>query len=93
MNQESELPNWFEHVKPNFSLLPIDVPMHVLQLGAYKGDCTDYLLNNHDIQKIVDVDTWEGSMEHVNMNFNTVEEIYDKKFNCDQIDGYYEIYS
>ena len=54
--------------------------MHVLQVGVYKGDCTEYLLNNHDIQKIADVDTWEGSMEHVKINFDTVEEIYDKKF-------------
>jgi len=83
---ENNLPNWFESVKPNFSLLPNDVPMLVLQVGVYTGDCTEYLLKNHDIKKIVDVDTWEGSMEmaDMNINFDPVEEIYDRKFKDDQ---------
>ena len=80
------LPNWFEYVKPNFSLLPNVAAMNILQIGAYKGDCTEYILNNYDINKIVDVDTWEGSMEHPDLNttFNVVEEVYDRKFSDDK---------
>ena len=76
------LPNWFEYVKPNFSLLPNVAAMNILQIGAYKGDCTEYILNNYDINKIVDVDTWEGSMEHpdLGITFQDVERIYDEKF-------------
>jgi hypothetical protein len=79
---EAEFPNWFEAVKPNFSLLPFDIELSVLQIGVYKGDCTKYILENNRVKKIVDVDTWEGSMEHpdLNFDFSTVEELYDKKF-------------
>ena len=86
MSLETDLPDWFEYVKPNFSLLPDDTPLLVLQVGAYKGNCTEYLLDNHQINKIVDVDTWEGSMKHPDMgiNFNSVEKIYDQKFIGDQ---------
>jgi len=84
------LPNWFEYSKSNFSLLPNVASMNVLQIGAYKGDCTEYMLNNHDINKIVDVDTWEGSAENFDPNaafikaFNVVEDVYDRKFSDDK---------
>jgi len=86
MTVADNLPNWFEYVKPNFSLLPSVASMNVLQVGAYKGDCTEYILNNFDINMIVDVDTWEGSIEHADLNiaFNIVEEVYDKKFSDDK---------
>jgi hypothetical protein len=86
MNTKDDLPNWFEHIKHNFSHLPNTVDLLVLQIGVYKGDCTEYLLNNYQISQIIDVDTWEGSMEHSdeysvhNMDFSKVEMIYDKKF-------------
>jgi len=81
----TNLPNWFEYVQHNFILLPNNVELLVLQIGAYKGDCTEYILQNRSVKQIVDVDTWEGSMEHggLNIDFGTVEEVYDKKFSGD----------
>ena len=85
---EQELPTWFNHVKPNFenyltfpneNLTP--VPLTVLQIGAYKGDTTQWLLDSKTINKIVDVDTWEGSIEHEGtFDFNQVERVYDERF-------------
>jgi predicted O-methyltransferase YrrM len=79
---EQELPTWFNHVKPNFeNYLTLTSPLNVLQIGAYKGDTTQWLLDNKDINRIVDVDTWEGSMEHEGtFNFNQVERVYDERF-------------
>jgi hypothetical protein len=60
--------------------------MNVLQIGVYKGDYTECILNNYDVKTIVDVDTWESSMEHpdLNINLNVVEEVYDNKFSDDK---------
>ena len=79
---EQEIPTWFNHVKPNFeNYLTLTSPLNVLQIGAYKGDTTQWLLDNKDINRIVDVDTWEGSMEHEGtFNFNQVERVYDERF-------------
>jgi predicted O-methyltransferase YrrM len=81
-----DLPNWFDYVKSNFSLLSRDVELLVLQIGVYKGDCTEYILENCRVKRIVDVDTWEGSMEHPDLNiiFDAVEEVYDRKFSDDK---------
>jgi hypothetical protein len=83
--KEVDLPNWFEYVKPNFSYLPNNIELFVLQIGVYKGDCTTYILENKQVKQIVDVDTWEGSMEHPDLNiaFNLVEAVYDEKFSGD----------
>jgi hypothetical protein len=86
MTIEENLPNWFEHVKHNFLTLTNTADLFVLQIGVYKGDCTEYLLNNHQVSQIIDVDTWEGSMENSdknsvhNIDFSNVEKIYDEKF-------------
>ena len=90
MATEENLPNWFENVKSNFSHVPAGTDLLMLQIGVYKGDCTEYLLNNHQVSQIIDVDTWKGSMEHSDVNsihhldFSIVEEIYDKKFYGDK---------
>jgi hypothetical protein len=54
----------------------------VLQIGVYKGDCTQFLLDNYKITHIVDVDPWEGSMGYPEpiITFNSLEKIYDEKF-------------
>jgi predicted O-methyltransferase YrrM len=87
MTVSENLPNWFEYVKPNFSLLPSDSSLLILQIGVYKGDCTEHILQNYKVKQIIDVDTWEGSMEHpeLNLSFNKVEEIYDKKFSSNNL--------
>jgi len=55
-----------------------------LQIGAYTGDASVWLYENllkDSDSVLVDVDTWEGSEEpvHYNMNWHTVESLYDIK--------------
>jgi hypothetical protein len=60
-------PNWFESTdaKPNFerNLLPLaDKEIKCLQIGAYTGDATKWMVENILKQPhsfLVDVDTWE----------------------------------
>jgi predicted O-methyltransferase YrrM len=76
------LPNWFEGQKHFFERnVPISVGLRVLQIGAYSGDATEWLLNNRNIKAIDDVDTWEGSREdaHDVIDFNEVEDFYQER--------------
>lgn len=55
-----------------------------LQIGAYTGDASVWLYENilkHSNSVLIDVDTWEGSEEpvHYEMNWHTVESLYDSK--------------
>lgn len=86
MNEEL---NWFVNDgQKNFS----DVlythlqgrPTRLLQIGAYTGDASVWLYENilkTSESVLVDVDTWEGSDEpiHHEMNWHTVESLYDYK--------------
>lgn len=59
-------------------------PMRCLQIGAYTGDASQWVYHNllgENGSILVDVDTWEGSDEpvHRQMNWSTVETIYDVK--------------
>ena len=81
-----ELPNWFDaYAKPNFErfLTPLSGKddLTFLQLGAYTGDASLWILDNVKSAVLVDVDTWEGSDEevHKKINFSEVERVYDKK--------------
>ena len=85
----TELPNWFANdaqsnfatfVKTNFA----NKPSRLLQIGAYTGDASVWLYENvlrGSESVLVDVDTWEGSDEvaHHEMNWATVEAVYDAK--------------
>lgn len=84
----TEYVSWFANDGlKNFSdHLPVlsNKPVRCLQIGAYTGDASVWLYNNvltHPDSVLVDVDTWEGSdePEHHEMNWNTVESIYDIK--------------
>lgn len=82
----ADLPNWFDaYAKPNFEkfLTPLSGKddLIILQLGAYTGDASLWLLDNIKSLVLVDVDTWEGSDEEVHhkLNFSEVERVYDKK--------------
>ena len=84
-----EYPNWFsttgaeinftrhlEHFK--------NKPVHFLQIGAYTGDASKWMLKNiltHPKATLTDVDTWEGSDEnlHHQMDFDDVQATYLKK--------------
>lgn len=83
------LPNWFANDgESNFKahlLAYKDKPVRLLQIGAYTGDASLWLWNNvlrHNSESVlIDVDTWEGSDEpsHHEMNWQTVEQVYDSK--------------
>lgn len=82
-------PNWFEqtNVDKNFSAHLMrykDQKVDFLQLGAYTGDASKWLFENvltHPESTLTDVDTWEGSDEeqHKDMNWKSVEDVYDAK--------------
>jgi predicted O-methyltransferase YrrM len=80
----SEFPNWFNiTAKANFeALLPNSLRKNpdalALQIGAYTGDATEWILSNTQWE-LNDVDTWEGSQEvgHQAINFEDVEKHYD----------------
>ena len=83
-----EFPNWFASTpaKENFEkfLAPYKghTDLQFLQLGAYTGDASLWLLQNILTDKsshLTDVDTWMGSdeEEHDKLDFKQVEEAYD----------------
>jgi hypothetical protein len=82
-------PNWFESTDAmkNFekNLLPLaDREIKCLQIGAYTGDATKWMVENILKQPhsfLVDVDTWEGSDEavHHNMDWKDVYKTYTDK--------------
>lgn len=79
-------PNWFNSVEKYFRHVPGE-PLRVLQIGTYTGDATEWLLNNRTIERIHDVDTWEGSEEsaHESLDFSSVETYYDSRFSDNRI--------
>lgn len=84
-----EYPNWFKqtNASQNFErhLLPLkDKPIKCLQIGAFTGDASKWLLDEvltHPDSCLVDVDTWQGSEEkiHKEFDFNDVYKIYQTK--------------
>jgi hypothetical protein len=85
----SIVPNWFQNDGlKNFETHLQELgtrPCRLLQIGAYTGDASvwlyDNVLYNYTSSVLVDVDTWEGSDEpvHHEMNWISVEQIYDSK--------------
>jgi predicted O-methyltransferase YrrM len=73
-------PNWFKDVEKYFRHVP-KTKLRALQIGSYTGDATIWLLNNREVERLHDVDTWEGSEEqaHEPLDFNSVEEYYDSR--------------
>jgi predicted O-methyltransferase YrrM len=79
---EAEFPNWFaQTAQSNFErfLIPLAGQDYLkfLQLGAYTGDASVWMLENVLTGKhsyLTDVDTWEGSDEeaHESIDFNDV---------------------
>ena len=85
-----EFPNWFASTEARENFRKFLAPykgqpdLQFLQLGAYTGDATVWLMDNiltNETSHLTDVDTWEGSDEyaHEEMNFSDVEKEYDKK--------------
>jgi predicted O-methyltransferase YrrM len=78
-------PDWFTggYAEAAFErhLLNLEGPIHALQIGAYLGDASQWLLDwvlTDTGSWLVDVDTWEGSQEtaHEAINFAAVHEFY-----------------
>lgn len=79
-------PNFFEAVgAPTYfarNLLPWKgQPLKCLQIGAYTGDATEWLLENiltHEDSVLYDVDPWTGSDEpaHHELDWKSVEDTY-----------------
>lgn len=85
-----KFPDWFAVTAVNFfnkHLLPkAGEPLSCLQLGAYTGDASEYLLRNiltHEQSRLVDVDTWQGAKDFVqtSMDWNSIEFFYEERLN------------
>ena len=86
---EDKYPNWFKiTAQENFErfLIPLagQDNLTFLQLGAYTGDASLWMLENvltGQNSILIDVDTWQGSDEeiHKEMDFSDVESTYDTK--------------
>ncbi len=87
--------SWFDSVaKDNWSqLLPMINPVKILEIGSYEGASTCFLIEKLKDNKELEihcVDTWEGGIEHSNIDMSLVEkrfnsntDITQKKFNPD----------
>lgn len=80
------LPEWFNAYARDFFERYLKQsagrPFHALQIGAFSGDASLWLLQNvltASSSSLVDVDTWEGSGEHDDLNFAAVEQVYDER--------------
>lgn len=91
----TQLPNWFaKDGQLNFyNQLSeyADRPIRALQIGAYTGDASVWMYYNilkHPDSILIDVDTWSGSDEpaHHEMNWQSVETIYDAKTSQGRLD-------
>ena len=83
MSQYEFTVNWFERTaKANWAqLLPQINPKKILEIGAYEGAATCFLIDNIDQKtEIHCVDTWEGGEEHQKrgVEMNEVERRFDK---------------
>jgi hypothetical protein len=86
---QTKYPNWFEMTaKGNFEsqLMPLagKLGLRFLQVGAFTGDASAWLVDNILTQKnsiLEDVDTWAGSdeAEHETMDWSDVERTYDSR--------------
>lgn len=86
-------PDWFTdtYARSLFDrfLTPLaDKPnLRFLQIGAYCGDASEWLLTNvltHSTSYLIDVDTWEGSAEvaHESIDFADVFGFYHRRMNA-----------
>ena len=86
---QTKFPNWFAMTgEENFTeqLTPLagKFGLRFLQIGAFTGDATVWLVDNILTQKnsiLEDVDIWTGSdeEEHKDMNWLDVERVYDSR--------------
>jgi predicted O-methyltransferase YrrM len=81
---QNDTPNWFEPVaRQNFEVylshLAGKPDLRFIQVGVFAGHASKWLLDNiltDQSSKLLDVDTWEGSGEHTDINFVAVHKEY-----------------
>lgn len=86
MTAERVQPNWFEGVEETFRRNTAGIAgqpgLRALQVGAYVGDASVWLLQNvltGQGASLIDVDTWEGSADespHAELDWSEVERFY-----------------
>ena len=88
MSDTPMFPNWFEGQQYNFEAQLTRFKgkpnLRFLQIGAYTGDATVWLLDNiltDQSSTLTDIDTWEGSdeKEHHAMDFKEVYDYYSSR--------------
>lgn len=60
----------------------VDKQVNILEVGSYEGDATSWFLKNicnNKKSKVYAIDTWQGSPEYGNINFNKIEKTFDYK--------------
>lgn len=77
-------PNWFEpYAKGCFEKYLVfgANPPVFLQIGAFTGDASIWLLDHFPTSCLVDVDTWAGSdePEHADIDWGAVEKVYNER--------------
>lgn len=81
-------PNWFVNVQPSFENnlkeLTGKEDLRFLQIGAYTGDASTWMLENILTGKgsaLYDIDTWGGSDEEIHKTFNwtEIENLYNER--------------
>ena len=90
-------PNWFDvsgrSLFEQFLVGYAQQDVNFLQIGAYTGDATEWLMNNvinrSKLSKLTDVDTWAGSDEaiHKTFDWSDVERHYTARFVDDIANG------
>jgi predicted O-methyltransferase YrrM len=71
--------NWDKYLQP---IANIKGPIKILEVGAYEGSATEWMLKNlasHPESRVYAVDTWEGSPEYVGTDFHEVEETFRRR--------------
>jgi predicted O-methyltransferase YrrM len=93
MSTVDKYPNWFKvTAQENFErfLIPLagQENLTFLQLGAYTGDASVWMLENISNVRLIDVDTWQGSDEdaHKPMDFDDVYKTYTDKIKDYKVD-------
>lgn len=78
-------PNWFQQVGAdrNFERFLTGLPdrARLLQIGAFVGHASEWLLSRFPTATLCDVDTWRGSAEseHDGFDWDEVEAAYDER--------------
>jgi predicted O-methyltransferase YrrM len=72
--------SWFSFVQGNFEKFLSGKRIRALQIGVYRGDATEWLLRNCEVEVLFDVDSWTPLEEYGEINMQRVELEYDSKF-------------